>query len=203
MFVDGEQDRIALAERHDLADRLLAGPLLDQQELAALEVALGLAQQHRRLQREDQLAVEIAVEAVVVLRAVAQQQRRRPELPAGVAFVEPGRERRWETPGQAERLVPEVGHRRQRWIERLAQPLHRLGQRIGEILVLTLAVAMMLHDDMFAKQALLRPQRRQRSALVGADQAGRHDMAALAEDFAIEHPDILTRAARFFYPWAA
>jgi hypothetical protein len=74
-------------ERHDLAARLHARPLLDQQELAALEVAAGLAQQDRGLDREDEVAVEVAVQAVVVARPVAQQQRRRPLLAAGMALA--------------------------------------------------------------------------------------------------------------------
>ena len=42
--------------------------------------APGLGQQDRDLQREDVLAVEVLVQAVVVARAVLQQQRRRPRL---------------------------------------------------------------------------------------------------------------------------
>ena len=86
-FVHGKQHRIAFAERHDLAARLHARALLDQHELAALEVAAGLAQQHRRLQRKHHLAVEIAVQAVVVAGAVAQQQRRRPRLAGFVTLL--------------------------------------------------------------------------------------------------------------------
>ena len=82
----------------------------------------GLRQQDRDLQREDVLAVEILVQAVVVARAVPQQQRRRPRLarPAwqrarnaacsrGIAHVD------------AQRLVPAVGDRGERRIERRAQ----------------------------------------------------------------------------------
>ena len=76
-------------ERHDLAARLHARPLLDQHELAAFEVPRRVAQQDRGLQREDQLAVEIAMQAVVVARLVAQQQRRRPLLAAGMTFAQP------------------------------------------------------------------------------------------------------------------
>ena len=54
-----------------------------------LKSLAGIAQQHGRLQREHQLAVEVAVQAVVVARPVAQQQRRRPLLAAGVALPQP------------------------------------------------------------------------------------------------------------------
>src|SRR5437764_1607560 len=88
-LVDGEDDCVALAERYDLAARLHARPLLDQHELAAVELPRRVAQQDGGLQREDQLAVKVAVQAVVVARAVAQQQWRRPLLAAGVALAEP------------------------------------------------------------------------------------------------------------------
>ena len=51
----------------------------------------GSRQQDRDLEREHVLAVEVLVQAVVVALAVAQEQRRRPELPGGVA----AREERW------------------------------------------------------------------------------------------------------------
>ena len=202
-FVDGEDHRVALAERHDLAARLHARALLDQHELAAAEIALGIAQQHGRLQREHQLAVEVAVQAVVVARPVAQQQRRRPLLAAGVALPQPALQRGREALVEAELLVPAVGDGGQLGIERLAQPLDRLGQRIGEILVFALAIAVALHDDVAAETRLVGPQGRQRPALVGPDQAGRHGEATVGQGVGVEgssHGDILPRRRPFFYP---
>ena len=86
-LVDGEHHGIALAQRHHLDPRLLARALLGQHELAAGEVAPGLGQQDRHLQREDMLAVEILVQAVEVAGPVLQQQRRRPRLTGGVALA--------------------------------------------------------------------------------------------------------------------
>ena len=51
-LVDRKDHRVALSERHDLAFRLHARALLDQQEFAAGEIAARRAQQHRRLQRK-------------------------------------------------------------------------------------------------------------------------------------------------------
>ena len=82
-LVDREHHRVALPQRHDLAARLHARALLDQQELAAVKSAPGWLSRTVDLQREHELAVEILVQAVVVARPVAQQQRRRPLLAAG------------------------------------------------------------------------------------------------------------------------
>ena len=53
------------------------------------------------------------------------------------------------------------------------------------------------------KRGLVGPQRRQRPALVGPDQAGRHGEAAVGQSVAVDHLDILPRRARFFYPQPA
>ena len=60
--------------------RLLAWPVLDQQELTAAIVLAATAQHHRDLQGEEQLAIEVAMQTVVATGRVAQQQRRRPLL---------------------------------------------------------------------------------------------------------------------------
>src|SRR6202046_5435656 len=54
-----EDDAVALRERRDLRARLHARPLLGQYELAAGEVALGLREQDRDLQRKKMLAVHV------------------------------------------------------------------------------------------------------------------------------------------------
>ena len=95
-LIRGKDHGIALPERDDLAARLHARPLLDQHELAAGEIADRVAQQHGRLQRKDEIAVEVPVQAVVVAGPVAQQQWRRPFLAAGMAFVEPALQGRRE-----------------------------------------------------------------------------------------------------------
>ena len=85
-------------------------------------------------------------------------------------------------------------------IERLAQRLHRLGQRVGEILVFALPVAVTLHDHVAAESDLVGPQGRQGPALVGPDQAGRHGEATVGQRVGVDHRDILPRRAGFFYP---
>ena len=68
--VDREDSRVALLERQDHDAGLHAGTLLGHHEPAALEVVAWLIQQDRDLYRENTLSVEVAMEAVVVLRRV-------------------------------------------------------------------------------------------------------------------------------------
>src|SRR6266404_8621858 len=75
-FVDREEHRIALPERHHLGARLHARPLFGQDELAALEIAARLVQQDRHLEREGDIAVEILMQAIVPAGPITQDQRR-------------------------------------------------------------------------------------------------------------------------------
>ena len=79
----GEDHPVALPQAHDLGARLHARALLGQHELAAGKVPPRRRQQDRDLQRKDDLAVDVLMQAIVVARAIAQQQRRRPRLPGG------------------------------------------------------------------------------------------------------------------------
>src|SRR3546814_7517244 len=54
-------------------------------DLAAGEILPRRRQQHRDLQRKDMLAVQILVQAIIIARAISQQQGRRPPLPRIVA----------------------------------------------------------------------------------------------------------------------
>jgi hypothetical protein len=64
--IDGKNHRVPLLERHDLGPRLHARPLLGDHEFATREVAPGLGQEDRQLQREMELAIEVLVQAVVI-----------------------------------------------------------------------------------------------------------------------------------------
>ena len=99
---------LALDERHHLGARLHARALLGQHELAAGEIPARLAQQHRELDRENHVTVDVLVETVVASRFVAQQQRRRARLHGLVAAREeiavllrppgiPGRRNSWNS----------------------------------------------------------------------------------------------------------
>src|SRR5262245_59175387 len=61
----GEDDTVALVERHDLGAGLHARPLLGQDEFAAGEVTARRREKHGGLQRKEVLAVDVLVQAVV------------------------------------------------------------------------------------------------------------------------------------------
>jgi hypothetical protein len=69
-----KDDGFALMQLDDGGARLHAGALLGEDELAAGEVACGFAEQEGYLQGEDEIAVEVLVEAVIVALAVLQEQ---------------------------------------------------------------------------------------------------------------------------------
>src|SRR4030095_15369109 len=73
----GEDDAVALLERHDLRARLHARPLLGQHELAPEEIASRRREQHGGLERKQMLAVHVLVQAVVVALGVAKDERGR------------------------------------------------------------------------------------------------------------------------------
>src|SRR3954447_11354245 len=64
----------------DVGPALRARALLEEHELAAVEVDAGLRQDRERLEREVDVAVEVLVQRVPVARAVAQDQRGRSRL---------------------------------------------------------------------------------------------------------------------------
>ena len=76
-MMDGEDNGVTLPKRHDFRPRLHARPLLGHHEFAAREVTFGFGQQDGDLERENVLAIEVLMQAVVIVRAVLKQQRRR------------------------------------------------------------------------------------------------------------------------------
>ena len=131
------------------------GPLLDDHELAAVEVPARLVQQERRLQREDVLAVEVLVQAVVVAGAVGQQQGRGPRL-AGLAATRQHVVHRFRKAAVlAQTLGPTVGDRRQRTVETLPESLHDVRQGVAEVLVLAASEAVAGHDHPTAEARVL------------------------------------------------
>src|SRR2546430_9976780 len=116
-MMHGEDYRISLAKRHDLGPRLHAGPLLRNDELAPGEVLTRLRQQDRHLQREDTLAVEILVQAVVVTGSVLKQQRGGTGLTGRAAAGHKFLMRHGKASRHAQLFVPAVGERCERRVE--------------------------------------------------------------------------------------
>src|SRR5262252_353287 len=92
-------------------------------------------------------AVNILVQAVVVARRILEQQGRRTRL-AGVVTT---RQEVVMAPGKtlrlAQRLLPTVCDRCERWVESGAQGGDKVRQRIGEVLVFAAPEAVPRHVD--------------------------------------------------------
>src|SRR4051794_28426760 len=80
-MVNGENHPVALLQGHYFSPGLHARPLLREHELTAGKILPGLREQDGDLQWEDELTVEVLMEAVVVARCVLEQQWRRSRLP--------------------------------------------------------------------------------------------------------------------------
>ncbi len=148
-----DQEAAALEVDHVRA-RLRPRALLDEHELAALEVGARAVEDRHGLQRERDVAVEVLVQRVVAPLEVAQQQRRGALLAGLVAAVEERAELLRELGGLAEAAGPLVGEPRERRVERVARLLDRIGQRRVEVLVLALAEAVAAHVDRGAEVAV-------------------------------------------------
>ena len=146
-MTDREDNGVALLEWHDFGTRLHARTLFGQHELAAGEVAARLRQQNRDLDREDVLAVEILVQAVVVVLMVLKHERRGTPLAGCVAALDEGFVRlRIARIGRHD-LIPAVSDRYEAGIEGRAQRGNEPRKRVGEILILALPETMPAHDD--------------------------------------------------------
>ncbi len=124
---NGEDHGVALAQRHHLRPRLHPRTLLGHDELSTGEVPARPRQENRDLQREDVLAVDILMQAVVVVDLVLQQERRRLPLPGLVAAREKRRMLGGIADSHTKRLVPLVGDRRQMPVQRRPEAGNGLG----------------------------------------------------------------------------
>jgi hypothetical protein len=70
--VHGEHHTVALSERHHFDARLHPRPLFGQHKFTALEIFGRIGEKDRDLQRENVLAVQILVQAIVVAGTVLQ-----------------------------------------------------------------------------------------------------------------------------------
>ncbi len=154
--LEDREDHDLAAPRPDrLAARLLARQILDQEELAALEVDPRPAQHRRRLEGEGEGPVKVAVETVVAARAVVQQQRRRLALAGGAATPAVGLKGRRVARLAPHLLVHAVGERCQAAIEGAAQGRDQGRQGLGEVGVIALAEAVAGHVDAAPEAAIV------------------------------------------------
>ena len=151
-----EQDGIALLQGDDFDAALHARALFGQHKFAAAEIPARLRQQHRHLQRECQLAIQILMQTVEVAGDVLQQQRRWPKLASIVTEFQI-----IDVPLRVSYLhfhpfVPLVCERHSVGVEHRPQVADKGRQRIVEVAILSLAKAMPRHMDMAAEMLLVR-----------------------------------------------
>ncbi|MNP60754.1 hypothetical protein D3C76_1558650 [compost metagenome] len=127
------------------------------------------------------LAVQVLVQTVVVPCSVLQQQRCRTSLAGVMAALQEGRMCLGKAAGQAHARLPAIGQRYQSRIQGAAQWLHRLGQRVVEVLILATAETVPGHHHPGAKQPGLVVHRPQVLAFPGTQQAGDDGTAVLIE----------------------
>src|SRR5258705_1776821 len=176
-----EEDAFTADQRDHLRARLHPGPLLGEEELAAAEVAAGRGQEEGRLQRKEDLAVDVLVQAVVVVRLVAQEERCRAVLSRVAAPVP----EIWMTGGipvrSAQKLLPAIGDRGEALVERRPQARDERGKRVLEVLVLAAAEPVLRHHDPAAESRLDLVSSRQARALRRAQEGAGGGVPAVPE----------------------
>src|SRR5215472_5206975 len=70
-----EHDAVALTKRDHHRSRLHPRPLLCHHEFAAGKILIGFGQQDRQLKREYVRAIEVLMQAVIIVGSILQQQR--------------------------------------------------------------------------------------------------------------------------------
>src|SRR5215475_10480198 len=144
-MMDREDDAVPLPERHHFNARLLARSLLREHEFTAREVVSWHRQEEGDLQREDMLAIEILMQAVVIALVIVQEEWRWPGLAGAVTPLKKYRMLIRIAHVDAQSLVPAICDASQRRIQRLAQVGDHCGKRIGEVFVLTAPEAVARH----------------------------------------------------------
>ena len=143
----GEHQAVTVRDERGRGPGLGPGPLLVEQELPARVIDARLAEVDHDLQREHQVAVQVAVQGVPVPGPVAQQDRRGLDLPGGVAGRQPVVQAVRPRRRAAEPLPPVAGDRQQLRVQGLLQAGDGLGERLGEVAVLSLTEAVPGHAD--------------------------------------------------------
>ena len=145
-------------------------PLLGEDEFAAREIDGRPCEQERDLEREDVFAIEVLMQAVVIVGAVPEQERGRLRLARLMATVEEGLVVHRVADLDLHRLIPAVGDFRQRRIERGPQVGDERRQGIGEVSIFPATESVACHDDMAAKDPEGVVAVRGLDALLGRDQ---------------------------------
>src|SRR5262249_10208806 len=76
-LIDRKSYSISLTKRHDFRPRLHSRSLLCQHKLASGKISFRFREQKGNLDREDVLAIQVLMQAVVVAGSILQQERSR------------------------------------------------------------------------------------------------------------------------------
>jgi hypothetical protein len=152
-MIDGEDYGLALTKRDDRSPGLHPWALFRKNEFSSAEVTAGFAEEEGDLQREDKIAIEILMEAVVVVLLIFEQKRSRASLTRVVTEIEKSIVLCREFCGLANGSAPLICDEGERRIKTCAKRLDEFGKRVGVVLVFTTAEAVFRHDDPTAKLA--------------------------------------------------
>src|SRR5688572_11345272 len=150
-LVNREHDAVSLPKRHHHRPRLHPRSLLRHDEFAAREVFLGLRQQNGELDGKHMLAVQVLMQAVVIVRSILQQKWRRFDLPGLMTTLDEVRVAVWITHGNAHGGVPAVGNGDEMRVEDRPEFRNEIGQGIAKVFVLAASEPMPCHDDAAAE----------------------------------------------------
>src|SRR5262249_2254963 len=125
-----------------------------EEELATGEVASRRGEEKRRLQRKEHLAVDVLVQAVVVVPLVAQEERGGAALSCLTAPLQEVRVAERIEVRSPEKLLPAIRDRGEMPVERRAQARDRLGERMIEVLVLASTESVVRHHHPAAESRL-------------------------------------------------
>ena len=177
----GEDQAVPLLQGDAGAPGLRPRPLLDQEELPAGVVRPVLVEPDHDLQREDQVAEDVAVQGVPVPGLIAQQDLRALALPGLVAHFQPLSQGVGPRGRPAEAAGPVAGDHQQVRVECLAQLPDGFREVVREVPVLAGAEPVPGHVDGAAEQLRLLVEGGQLAACGRGEQAGRAGAAAGVE----------------------
>jgi hypothetical protein len=150
-MVHGEEDSLTLAQRNDGGAGLHTRALFRQYKLATCEVAAGLAKKDGSLDGKDELAVEILVEAVVIVLLVFEKKRCRPRLSGLMAELLELLVYRRVSRRISQVVIPLVRDGGERRIESIAEALNQRWKRVAVVLILATPKAVTGHHHAAAK----------------------------------------------------
>src|SRR5262245_9819479 len=153
-----EHDAVTLTKRHNHRSGLHPRPLLCHHEFAAGKISIGFGLQDRQLKREYVLAIEVLMQAVIIVDSILQQQRCWLRLAGPMTALNEVRVLFRITDIDTHGVVPAIGNGNQMRVDGRPQCCNEAGQRITKIFVLAAPEAVPLHYDTAAEDVVFHVQ---------------------------------------------